>query len=95
MRGKQYSCCSYLLTLVQPCKVDQNENRCIVHFIIPTLKTLVKIIAHKDKGKVIGIKCAEDMIALGQFYQRTFHCQFSKLMNSWTICISINSDPVF
>jgi hypothetical protein len=47
----QYFCRSYSLAPVQPCEVDQNENRRIVHFIILTLETLVKIIARKDEGK--------------------------------------------
>jgi hypothetical protein len=47
-------------------------------FIILTLETSVKIIARKDEGKrVIGIKCVEGMIALGQFHLRTLQ-QFSK-----------------
>ncbi len=49
--GGRYSCRAYSLALVQPYQVDQNKNRCIVHFIILTLKTSVEIIARKDKGK--------------------------------------------
>ncbi len=73
-----YFCRSYSLAPVQLCKVDQNKNRRMVHFIILMLETSAKIIARKDKGKkVMGIKCVENMLALGQFYRRTIDWQFS------------------
>jgi hypothetical protein len=30
------------------------------------------------RKKVIGIECVENMLALGPFYRRTFHRQFSR-----------------
>jgi hypothetical protein len=50
--GEELIHSSYLLSPVYTakCKVD-NEKTHTVHFIILTLKTLVKMIACKDKGK--------------------------------------------
>ncbi len=45
----------------------------------PNAQTLIE--NNRSQGrrkKVIGIKCVENMIALSQFYRRTFHRQFSK-----------------
>jgi hypothetical protein len=39
------------------------------------------------KEKVIGIECVKKMIALGQFYRRTFHRQFSKWWTSMVFTI--------
>ncbi len=86
---------SYLLAPVQSYQqVNQNENRCLVHFIILTLRISVKNNCSQGRRKkVIGIKCAENMIALGQFYRRTFHRQFSKWWTSTIFTIfSTKSD---